>query len=98
MIKKMINKIKRTSSFVTLKATEDVKPQTISKETYLEKIKHLNTDTLEVNVIQEALENEAEIVQLVIEPRKVICPDCGGITTEGLQFCDRCGGELDINL
>lgn len=37
---------------------------------------------------------EYEIVELEILPAKIICPDCGGITLEGLEFCDKCGGEL----
>lgn len=37
---------------------------------------------------------EYEVVERVIYPEKIICPDCGGITLEGLDFCDRCGGEL----
>ena len=37
---------------------------------------------------------EYEIVEREILPVKIICPDCGGITLEGLEFCDKCGGEL----
>lgn len=37
---------------------------------------------------------EYEIVEREILPTKIICPDCGGITLEGLDFCDKCGGEL----
>lgn len=37
---------------------------------------------------------EYEIVEIEILPEKIICPDCGGITLEGLDFCDICGGEL----
>ncbi|TAH71164.1 MAG: hypothetical protein EWM47_04700 [Anaerolineaceae bacterium] len=39
-------------------------------------------------------EEEYEIVEIEIRPAKIICPDCGGITLEGLEFCDKCGGEL----
>jgi len=39
-------------------------------------------------------EKEYEIVEREILPAKIICPDCGGITLEGLEFCDKCGGEL----
>ncbi|HPU62854.1 MAG TPA: hypothetical protein PK304_01745 [Mobilitalea sp.] len=35
-----------------------------------------------------------EVVEIEILPAKIICPDCGGITLEGLDFCDKCGGEL----
>jgi hypothetical protein len=37
---------------------------------------------------------EYEVVEIEIHPAKIICPDCGGITLEGLEFCDKCGGEL----
>ncbi len=37
---------------------------------------------------------EYEVVEREILPAKIICPDCGGITLEGLEFCDKCGGEL----
>lgn len=37
---------------------------------------------------------EYEVVEMEILPSKIICPDCGGITLEGLEFCDKCGGEL----
>lgn len=39
-------------------------------------------------------EKEYEVVEIEIHPAKIICPDCGGITLEGLEFCDKCGGEL----
>jgi hypothetical protein len=38
---------------------------------------------------------EYEIVEKDISPEKIICPDCGGYTYEGLEFCDKCGGELE---
>lgn len=37
---------------------------------------------------------EYEIVEIEILPEKIICPDCGGITLQGLDFCDKCAGEL----
>lgn len=47
----------------------------------------------EENMAMENVE-EFEIVEMEILPAKIICPDCGGITLEGLEFCDKCGGEL----
>ena len=44
--------------------------------------------------INENGEIEYEVVELVIRPEKIICPDCGGITLEGLEYCDKCGGEI----
>jgi hypothetical protein len=44
--------------------------------------------------VSEEEEVEYEVVEREIHPAKIICPDCGGITLEGLEFCDKCGGEL----
>lgn len=49
-----------------------------------------NTQVIQDNVQTE----EYEIVEIEIFPEKMVCPDCGGITLEGLDFCDKCGGEL----
>lgn len=38
---------------------------------------------------------EYEVVEREILPEKIICPDCGGVTLQGLEFCDKCGGELN---
>lgn len=38
---------------------------------------------------------EYEIVETEMIPEQIICPDCGGYTREGLEFCDKCGGELE---
>jgi len=35
-----------------------------------------------------------EVLEREIHPAKIICPDCGGITLEGFEYCDKCGGEL----
>lgn len=35
-----------------------------------------------------------EVYEREIAPRRIQCPDCGGVTLEGLEFCDKCGGEL----
>lgn len=60
-----------------------------------------NSGFLDTSSASSLLEGEAEaedrlyeIVERVILPEKIICPDCGGITLEGLDFCDKCGGEL----
>jgi len=55
----------------------------------------INTTTPEPEPKKEAAgEEEYEIVEKEILPEKMICPDCGGITLVGLEFCDKCGGEL----
>lgn len=40
---------------------------------------------------------EYEIIEMEIMPEKIICPDCGGVTLEGLEYCDKCGGDLTNN-
>lgn len=37
---------------------------------------------------------EYEILEREIMPERIFCPDCGGVTLEGLEFCDKCGGDL----
>lgn len=62
--------------------------------------KDFETDETERIIVHSAdsEENDEEVVYEVVEreilPAKIICPDCGGITIEGLEFCDKCGGEL----
>lgn len=55
------------------------------------------TMTWEENEENEGIgeDGEYEILEREILPEKIICPDCGGITLEGLDFCDKCGGELN---
>lgn len=43
------------------------------------------------NVVEDV---EYEVVECEVAPAKIVCPDCGGITLEGLDYCDKCGGEL----
>lgn len=42
-----------------------------------------------------AEKEEFDIVECEIAPVKIICPFCGGITLEGLDYCSKCGGELN---
>lgn len=37
---------------------------------------------------------EYPIIEREVLPEKIVCPDCGGITYEGLDLCHRCGGLL----
>lgn len=36
------------------------------------------------------------VLEREILPEKIICPDCGGITLEGLDYCDKCGADLNL--
>ena len=38
---------------------------------------------------------EYPILEREILPEKIICPDCGHITLEGLDYCDKCGADLN---
>ena len=67
--------------------------QFISKDRYLEENEEFKE--IESLVIKESTNEEHEIVEIEITPNKIICPDCGGITYEGLEFCHKCGWELE---
>lgn len=51
-------------------------------------------DTSEAFTKGSTSEETYEVLEREIHPAKIVCPDCGGITLEGLEFCDKCGGEL----
>ena len=34
---------------------------------------------------------EPEVVECEIHPANIVCPDCGGITLQGLDYCDKWG-------
>ena len=74
----ILNKRKRKSPEKEIQ-NSTVKEETLNQDAESEKVKE---------------EQEYEIVELEILPEKMICPDCGGITLVGLDFCDKCGGEL----
>lgn len=76
----------------------------VSTKGYLKK-KTSRMESQEPETIQKAYRTEStvkageaeeyEIVEREIFPEKIICPDCGGVTLEGLEFCHKCGGELN---
>lgn len=68
-----------------------VKDEEIEEEDEAETIQEEKTET---SLEDPMTEEEYPIVEREIHPAKIICPDCGGITLEGLEFCDKCGGEL----
>jgi uncharacterized protein with PIN domain len=61
----------------------------LSKLKSREKIKEI------VRSQNDELDQVYEVVEREILPEKIVCPDCGGITLQGLDFCDKCGGELN---
>lgn len=61
----------------------------LSKLKSREKIKEM------VHGQNDEIDRVYEIVEREILPEKIVCPDCGGITLQGLDFCDKCGGELN---
>lgn len=36
------------------------------------------------------------VLEREILPEKILCPNCGGITLEGLDYCDKCGADLNL--
>lgn len=66
-------------------------------ETFVKNSQTLEKEAIDKEFTREVDDNsecEYEIVEREILPEKIVCPDCGGITLEGLEFCDKCGGEL----
>lgn len=64
-----------------------------------EQTENLNIPDEKIDILMETEETQEteevyEVLEREILPTKIICPDCGGITLEGLDFCDKCGGEL----
>ena len=50
------------------------------------------------NEVTEQMSEEAceyPILEREILPEKIICPECGRITLEGLDYCDKCGADLN---
>ena len=54
----------------------------------------LKAESHSLNEPTDAKEVEYEMIEREIMPEKNICPDCGGMTLEGLEYCDKCGGDL----
>jgi uncharacterized OB-fold protein len=59
----------------------------------IDRLRNKETVEAEAPAVSEQ-EETYEVLEREILPAKIICPDCGGITLEGLEFCDKCGGEL----
>lgn len=78
----------RKSKSVKIEPVQTVKKEVINLE-------YLNKSNQDSNQEPEGMINgEYEIIEREIMPEKIICPDCGGLTLEGLEFCDKCGGDL----
>ena len=74
-----------------------IAPKISQVETYIKTSTTNDNKEQEINDPNEKKsdsQQEYEIVEREILPEKIICPDCGGITLEGLEYCDKCGGEL----
>ena len=93
-LKKLFN---RKETDQDLKDSEEVNALPVEEEEDVEEESDSVTEEIDKNEIlaeEDDTDMEYEIVEREIHPAKIICPDCGGITLEGLEFCDKCGGEL----
>jgi hypothetical protein len=78
----------RKLNSVKLAPVQTVKKDAINAE-------HASKTTQETSQESDgSINGEYEILEREIMPEKIICPDCGGLTLEGLEFCDKCGGDL----
>jgi len=74
-----------------IKLTWRNKEKSLENESYIsQKQKQVSS----INPLDKSKEVEYEVIEREILPNTIICPDCGGLTLEGLEFCDKCGGEL----
>lgn len=71
--------------------TEDVGPDDTASSSFEAEQEEKSDEFMDATEMDDI---EYEVVEREIHPAKMICPDCGGITLEGLDFCDKCGGEL----
>lgn len=92
----LFNKKKHNQETGEYQSDDDTFPMTEEEVRGLEQYQDTFFNDQEQQELQDSSEEaeEYEVVELEILPTKIICPDCGGITLEGLEFCDKCGGEL----
>lgn len=83
-----VQEMDRKLNSVKIETVQTVKKDAINTE-------HMSKTTQETSQESDGMINgEYEILEREIMPEKIICPDCGGLTLEGLEFCDKCGGDL----
>jgi hypothetical protein len=89
----LFNRKRQTQNSNSLETEEPF----LEEESEEEEVFQLNPGNDDITPsVSEASDTEEtyEVVEREILPAKIICPDCGGVTLEGLEFCDKCGGEL----
>lgn len=70
------------------------------KERYLEESAKLTVFKEDIQEESQQVEEPGDqemrypMVEIEICPQPVRCSDCGGETLEGLEYCDKCGGEV----
>ena len=77
-------KFTHDSDSLLVKKTESIKEKDSAGENEVPEGAFINEDG----------EIEYKVIEREIHPARIRCPDCGGITLEGLEYCDKCGGEL----
>ncbi len=83
--------VKKIKLFYRLRKRYEVKQANMVEE---QEENYYFRETFSLNENKENQTEEYEILEREIVPKKIKCPDCGGVTLEGLEFCDKCGGEL----
>ncbi len=91
--RKLFNRKEHTGGGTPGEENRDLFEEDEETDTGLQKGNYFAVETKEPATLEEEQE-VYEVVEREILPAKIICPDCGGITLEGLDFCDKCGGEL----
>lgn len=92
LISRLLNKNGQNQSIETYDGAAILKKQEYDEQEADDSM--INPEPTEKGEVNKDSEETYEVLEREIHPAKIICPDCGGITLEGLEFCDKCGGEI----
>ncbi len=91
ILSKLFNRKSRSREVVGLPEDSNLDTEVVEDEEDFEKVAEASDSS---TIVDYESKEVYEVVEREIHPAKIICPDCGGVTLEGLDFCDKCGGEL----